>query len=139
MRYTKGVQQSNGCSCIERRECWDNVPQDDHQHPISEGQRKPKRKVYYNQLLVLEDFAWCLPLSLLLQTEPLQSKRESYIWVIYKIRENTIVIYSDYTPSFVWLVCSTDLLINPFTIKSVAVHKRPTAVKLMFMSVFWVP
>ena len=45
----------------------------------------------------------------------------------------------DHTPSFMWLACSTDLLINPFTTKSVAVHKRPTAVKLMFISVFWVP
>jgi hypothetical protein len=35
--------------------------------------------------------------------------------------------------------CSIGLLINPFTIKSVAVHKSPTDVKLMFISVFWVP
>lgn len=50
----------------------------------------------------------------------------------------SIFIGGDHIPSFMWLACSRDLLINPFTTKSVAVHKRPTDVKLMFMSVFWV-
>lgn len=68
-----------------------------------------------------------------------KAKGEPCISAIENQGGGSIFIYGDHIPSFMRLACSIGLLINPFTIKSVAVHKSPTDVKLMFISVFWVP